>query len=243
MYLKTIEELHLLPSDLGILDFLPLKKNPTSHLQLGRDWESDLERASKMQYTLHGPPEEAMLGGVLTAAQTAQAGLVRHSLGACWGSNPIFYTSVLTTCSLTEGGFFLPSSRKITHRAFLLITAVLLPGSQNHYRSCNICHSWYTFPRQSEPQLALCCRAHHMFQYTAVLFQLHPREKKKVIDSFRRYLSSFYSCAGVLSNTLIRKIWPCIVMMFGIFLVNFQVADLHTSRKIQRMLHTGTFGM
>lgn len=90
MYLKTIKELHLLPSDLGLLRFLPLKKNPTSHLQLGRDREGDLERGSEVRYALHSPPEEAMLGGVLTAAPTAQAGLARHSLGARWGSNPVF---------------------------------------------------------------------------------------------------------------------------------------------------------
>lgn len=90
------------------------------------------------------------------------------------------FRHVFTTCSLTDGEFFLPSSRKITHSVFLLITAALLPGSQNHYRSCSICHSWYTFPRQSGPQLALCCTDHHMFQYTAVLFQLHPRGEEKL---------------------------------------------------------------
>lgn len=88
MYLKTIKELHLLPSDLDLLNFLPLKKE--SHLQFRRDWESDPERDSEMMYALHSPPEEVMLGGVLIAGQTAQAGLVWHRMGACWGLNPIF---------------------------------------------------------------------------------------------------------------------------------------------------------
>lgn len=74
---------------------------------------------------------------------------------------------------------FCRRGRKITHSAFLLITAVLLPGSQNHYRSCSICHSWYTFPHQSEPQLAQYYWALHMFQYTAELFQLHPRRGER----------------------------------------------------------------
>lgn len=122
--------------DMGLLPFLPCKKQPTPTHSQGHTG-----RVTQSGALPHGHPEEAVLGAVLTTVQTAQTGLAQRSLGACWGSNPVFQTSVFTTCSLTEGGFFLPSSRKITHCAFLLITAVLLPGSQNHYRSCNICHS------------------------------------------------------------------------------------------------------
>lgn len=170
----------------------------------------------------------------------AWAGLVSQSLGAWWALNSTFWASVFTTCSLTEGELFLPSSRKITHRAFLLITAVLLPGSQNHYRSCSICHSWYTFPRQSEPQLALCCTDHHMFQYTAVLFQLHPRGKKSYWLVYKIPRQSLQLHWTALSTST-RKIWPCILMMVRIFLINFQMANLHTPCKIQSIFHTGTF--
>ena len=59
----------------------------------------------------------------------------------------------------------------------ILITAWFLPGSQSHYRSCSICHSWYTSLHRSQPQPALCCSVHHMFQGTAELFQSHPKRQ------------------------------------------------------------------
>lgn len=188
----------LVGRDVFFLFSLMNLKTIKSYINFHSTWGFFISSPDKEPQLQSGPRDSDV---VCAAPRTspAWAGLVSQSLGAWWALNSTFWASVFTTCSLTEGELFLPSSRKITHRAFLLITAVLLPGSQNHYRSCSICHSWYTFPRQSEPQLALCCTDHHMFQYTAVLFQLHPRGKKKVIDSFIRYLGSLYSCTGQLS--------------------------------------------
>lgn len=92
----------------------------------------------------------------------------------CWVA--MFGTSGLNP-TLCDGRCFLLQKPRRNMPHSILIAAGFLPGSQSHYRSCSICHSWYTFLHQSQPQLALRCSVHQMFQGAAVLFQSHPERQ------------------------------------------------------------------
>lgn len=90
--------------------------------------------------------------------------LLRSDVWHVWSES---HTSQQKMLSATKARRNMPHS--------ILTTAWFLPGSQSHYRSCSICHSWYTSLHRSQPQPALCCSVHRMFQGTAELFQSHPK--------------------------------------------------------------------